>query len=105
MRLAKLSKVHPTGFEPVTFGSVDRGDDRVTSNDNKDLRDEQQPAVPATVPSQRETVLSTGSILTSGSEESRLLDLWHRLPSAFRAEFLAMMEAYDSNVPEQEENQ
>ncbi len=82
-------KIHPTGFEPVTFGSVDGRLDSATTVNDKELRHNGGGEVPTMV--SRPQGADSGTDLPP--DLARVVDAWDRLPEAIKAGILALVQA------------
>jgi hypothetical protein len=89
LRFDSVAKVHPTGLEPVTFGSADHDSDRVTTKHVKGLRETPNGEVPTVVPSPPGAISSPDL----PPDLARLVAVWNRLPDAIKAGVLALVQA------------
>ena len=85
--------VHPRGFEPLTFGSVDSGHESVTGNDDKGLRKRETTMVPTLVPSPSEIDSSTNTLPSADPDLTYIAAAWPDLPKAIQAGILAMVKS------------
>jgi len=86
-------EAHPTGLEPVTFGSVDRCPDCVTPDHAKELREPPNCVVPSLVPSMPRGLSEAGLSAIADSELAHLVAAWPGLPKAIKAGILALIQA------------
>jgi hypothetical protein len=82
------TEIHPTGLEPVTFGSVDRLDEAATI------------ALPSTSDNDENRVAFCVALLRrEWPDLAAVVETWPTLPDCVRREIVAMIEPTDSKPP------
>src|SRR5262245_41522242 len=82
-------RVHPEGFEPSTFGSVDRSQSNVMSNLHKSLR------LPSSFRSSRGSSSKYADALPY-TMLAQVIKAWPMLPDPIRSAILALVKSADS---------
>ena len=80
--------VHPSGLEPLTFGSVDCGYVAPNVNDTNQLGQTPEGEVPTVVPSDLPSEIT--------AEMARVVLAWPSLPPLIRQAILGMVEAVEN---------
>ena len=93
MMLKALDKVHPTGFEPVTSGSVDCESDFVTRLARNGLRILTNAGYRHGYRSERHQTSSTDALW---QVTDQITKAWPRMPAHIRTAILALAEAATS---------